>query len=186
MIETQRLILRHWQRQDLPAFRAQSFDPAGMRFLIPIKDEAAFQEMLARLDLWRDTLGHTFWAIIRQSDGAFLGLCGLKLGGPGTPIDGMTEIGWRLGTEYWGQGYAREAALACLDWAWSNLNIGHIMAITVPANTPSWGLMERLGMHRLHDQDFDHPLVEDGSPLKRHIAYRIDRPADRPFINQIP
>lgn len=184
MIETERLILRHWQPQDLPELRAQSFDPEGMKFLLPINDEAAFQEMLARLDLWRDTLGHTFWAVTRKSDGAFLGLCGLKRGGPGTPIEEMTEIGWRLGTRYWGQGYAREAAAACLDWAWENLPVDHVVAITVSANTASWGLMERLGMHRLVDQDFDHPMVEDGSPLKRHITYRIDRPAGLPFVNQ--
>lgn len=182
MIETDRLILRHWQACDLPDFRAQSFDPEGMRYLLPISDEAAFQELLARLDLWRDTLGHTFWAVTRKLDGAFLGLCGLKRGGPGTPIEEMTEIGWRLGTTYWGQGYAREAAAACLDWAWANLPVDHVVAITVPANTASWGLMERLGMYRLLDQDFDHPMVADGSPLKRHITYRIDRRAHRTRI----
>ncbi len=176
MIETGRLVLRHWETQDLPAFRAQSFDDEGMRYLIKLPDEAAFQEMLARLDLWRDTLGHSFWAVTRKADGAFLGLCGLKLGSPGTAIDGECEIGWRLGKEYWGQGYAREAAQAVLDWAWVQLPVPRISAITVLANTPSWGLMERLGMVRDHAADFDHPLVAEGSPLRPHITYRLNRP----------
>lgn len=176
MIESERLLLRHWQAQDLPALRAQSFDEEGMRYLLKLADEDAFQAMLARLDLWRDTIGHSFWVVIRRSDGALLGLCGLKHGGPGTAIEGETEIGWRLGKEYWGQGYAREAAQAVLDWAWANLATSRIAAITVLANRPSWGLMERLGMVRDHDADFDHPLVEQGSPLRPHITYRINRP----------
>ena len=176
MIETDRLVLRHWQEGDLPAFRAQSFDEEGMRFLIAIEDEAAFEAMLARLDLWRDTIGHTFWAVISKSDGAFLGLCGLKHGGRGTAIEGMTEIGWRLGKEYWGQGYAREAAQVVLDWAWASLEVAEIAAITASTNAASWRLMQRLGMKRQHDFDFDHPLVDDGSPLKPHITYLIGRP----------
>ncbi|MBA4048068.1 MAG: GNAT family N-acetyltransferase [Sphingomonas sp.] len=181
MIDTERLILRHWLPKDLPELRRQSFDALGMRYLLPLPDEHAFQAMLARLDLWRDTLGHSFWAIERRSDGAFLGLCGFKRGAEGTPIADKLEIGWRLGVAHWGQGYAREAAVACLGWAAATLTDDSVYAITVPANTASWGLMERLGMHRLPDGDFDHPLVEDGSPLKRHITYRIDRP----FVNHL-
>lgn len=176
MIETARLVLRHWQAADLPALRVQSFDQHGMEYLIPVPDEAAFQALLARLDEWRDTLGHSFWVIERCEDGAVLGLCGLKHGTEGTPIAGMTEIGWRLGTAYWHQGYAREAAQAVLTWAWAQLPVERIYAITVPANRPSWGLMERLGMMRDHGADFDHPNVPDDSPLKRHVTYWIDRP----------
>ena len=63
---------------------------------------------------------------------------------------------------------------------WRNLDVPRITAITVPANTASWGLMERLGMVRDQGADFDHPRVPDDSPLKRHIVYRIARPIAGP------
>ena len=91
-------------------------------------------------------------------------------------IEGEIEIGWRLTCETWGQGYAREAAAATLAWAWSNLDAPSIAAITVPANRRSWGLMERLGMRRVVDGDFDHPDLAEGDPLRRHLTYRIQRP----------
>jgi RimJ/RimL family protein N-acetyltransferase len=104
-----------------------------------------------------------------------LGLCGLKLGTVG-PIDGEIEIGWRIAEEAWGQGYAREAASASLDWAWAKLARSRIFAVTVAANTRSWGLMERLGMQRHRDLDFDHPTYTEGHPLRPHITYVIERP----------
>ncbi|HET8611209.1 MAG TPA: GNAT family N-acetyltransferase, partial [Sphingomonas sp.] len=92
------------------------------------------------------------------------------------PIIGEIEIGWRLREDAWGQGYAREAAEASFAWGWANLDRGQIVAITVPANERSWGLMERLGMSRRPELDFGHPLFPEGHPLHRHITYAIERP----------
>ena len=177
MIETERLILRPWEDRDRETLRAQCDDPAVMRFLLPVEDDAAFEAMLGRLSGWQKDHGYTFWVLERRADGVVLGICGLKPGAADTPIENMLEIGWRLGRAHWGQGYAREAARASLDWAWANLEIDEIVAITVQANAGSWGLMERLGMTRDADGDFDHPLVAEGNPLRRHILYRIARPA---------
>lgn len=119
--------------------------------------------------------GHCFWALERRADGAFIGFCGLLPGKP--PLTGEIEIGWRLARDVWGQGLALEAARASLDWAWRHLDVTSVVAITVPANRRSWGLMERLGMMRVADGDFDHPDLPLGSPLSRHILYRIARPS---------
>ena len=177
MIETERLILRPWEDRDRAALRAHCNDPEVMRFLLPVPDDAAFETMLGRLKSWLDDHGFTFWILERRSDGAVMGMCGLKPGAVDTPIENHVEIGWRLAKSHWGQGYAREAAQAALDWAWANLDTPEILAITVPANGASWGLMERLGMTRDAGNDFDHPLVPEGDPLRRHILYRIARPA---------
>jgi len=177
VIETERLILRQWEDRDRATLRAQCNDPDVMRYLLPVADDAAFEAMLGRLSNWQETLGYTFWVIERREDGAVLGICGLKGGAPDTPIETMVEIGWRLGSDHWGQGYAREAAQASLDWAWANIDAREIVAITVQANSASWGLMERIGMKRDVGGEFDHPLVAEGSPLRRHILYRIARPA---------
>jgi RimJ/RimL family protein N-acetyltransferase len=176
MIETERLILRPVEPRDRAQMWAQLRDPAVMTYLLPVPDDAAYDAMVERYAGYERDLGYTFWAIERRGDGAVIGTCGLKPGAPDTPIAGQVEIGWRLAREAWGQGYAREAAQATLDWAWTNLDTPSVVAITVPDNAASWGLMERLGMTRVEGGDFDHPLVPDGSPLKRHILYAIDRP----------
>lgn len=175
MIETGRLTLRPWQEADIAPFHAMGQAAEVMRYLGPPMtiDQArnAYDRMVAR----QAEHGFCFWAIERTEDGAFIGFCGLlpaKM-----PIEGEVEIGWRLAREAWGQGYAREAAQASLDWAWGHLDVPAIAAITVPANTRSWGLMERLGMVRVPDGDFDHPDLAENDPLRRHILYRIGRPA---------
>ncbi|NWP15587.1 GNAT family N-acetyltransferase, partial [Escherichia coli] len=82
-------------------------------------------------------------------------------GPEGTPLFGEVEIGWRVARAHWGKGYAREAAQASLDWAWANLDVPTVAAMTVPGNTRSWGLMERLGMTRVPADDFIHPQAPD-------------------------
>lgn len=175
MIETDRLILRGWRAADIAPFHAMGQDPEVMRYLGPpmtLEDaRGGYDRIVAR----QGEQGHCFWAIERKADGVFLGFCGLQRGYDF--LEGEIEIGWRLRRDAWGQGYAREAAEASLAWGWANLDTPRITAITVLANRASWGLMERLGMRRYPDEDFDHPAVPDGSPLKRHILYRIDRPA---------
>ena len=174
MIETARLIVRPWRDDDRAAYHAICCDPGVMRYLGPPQNRAESDAAIDRMIASQAQHGFCFWAVERRDDGALLGFCGLLPAKP--PITGDVEIGWRLGSAHWRQGYAREAAVASLDWAWRRLDIATVAAITVSANTRSWGLMERLGMTRVVDGDFDHPGVPDGSPLKRHILYRAARP----------
>lgn len=177
MIETERLILRGWRDEDVTPFHAMCNDAEVMRFLGPLLSRADAQAAADRQNGFLASLGYCFWAVERKADGAFLGFCGIKPGPEGTPIAGEFEIGWRLRRDAWGQGYAREAAAATLDWAWTNTDAPEVSAMTVLDNRNSWGLMIRLGMQRDHDADFDHPAVPDDSPLRRHILYRIARPS---------
>jgi len=174
MIETERLIVRLWCDGDRPAYHAICCDPEVMRYLGPPQSRADCDAAIDRMIASQTANGFCFWAVERRDDAALLGFCGLLPGKP--PIEGEIEIGWRFGRAFWGQGYAREAAAACLDWAWVHLDVPAIAAITAVGNGRSWGLMERLGMRRVADGDFDHPGVPDGSPLKRHVLYRIARP----------
>ena len=132
---------------------------------------------LGRIRASQEENGFCFWAVERKSDAAFLGYCGLKIANDGgSPIDGEVEIGWRLSEDAQGQGYATEAAAACLRWAWANLDVARIVAITVPANERSWRVMERLGMTRRPDLDFAHPKFPADHPLSRHVTYVMERP----------
>lgn len=176
MIETDRLTLRGWQDSDVAPFHAMCNDPDVMRYLGPplsLEDAAAAR---TRQNGILASHGYCFWAVERKADGAFLGFCGLKPGPEGTPIHGKVEIGWRLRREAWGAGYAREAAEASIAWGWANTDAPEILAMTNIGNVRSWGLMERLGMVRDLEGDFDHPAVPIGDPLRPHILYRIKRP----------
>lgn len=174
MIETERLVLRRWEERDREPFHAMSIDARVMATLGPLLSRTESDVAIDRMNAVLDAHRMTFWAIERRADDAFLGFCGLKPGAEGTPIEGDVEIGWRLAHAFWGKGYAREAAQASLDWGWSNLDAPAIAAITTPGNVRSWGLMERLGMVRALEDDFDHPKAVEW--LRAHITYRIARP----------
>jgi RimJ/RimL family protein N-acetyltransferase len=178
-IETERLILRNWRDEDRAPFATMSADPQVMATLGPVMERDKSDALIDRLIAIAACLGHTFGALERREDGAFLGWCGL-VDGTVPAIAGKPEIGWRLASAYWGQGYAREAAQATLAWGWANLDTDRIWAITSRGNSRSWGLMERLGMVRHPNLDFDHPNVPDDSALKPHITYSIGRDDPRP------
>ena len=83
------------------------------------------------------------------------------------------EIGWRLAAPYWGRGYATEGARAALAVGFETLGLGEIVSVTVPANLRSRRVMEKIGMTRDPADDFDHPALSEGHPLRRHVLYRI-------------
>jgi RimJ/RimL family protein N-acetyltransferase len=178
--ETGRLILRTWTESDRADYARHLNTEAVTRHVGGLQTEDEMAAAFDRIDGYQRDFGHTFWAVERKSDGAFLGFCGLKRANvPGATVHDEVEIGWRLREDAWGQDFAREAAEAALGWAWANLEVPRIVSFTVPANRASWGLMERLGMTRRQDLDFAHPAFASDHPLSAHITYVIDRPAGR-------
>ena len=132
MIETDRLILRDWREEDIdPFIRHTNVEPV-MRWLGGVQTDAHLRDIIrTRLMRWQAERGFTFWAVERKSDGALLGFCGLKIAdSPGSPIEGEYEVGWRLREDAWGQGYAKEAAIASLDFAFERLGAQRVVAIT--------------------------------------------------------
>jgi RimJ/RimL family protein N-acetyltransferase len=175
--ETERLILRNWCPGDRSEYLATCNTPAVTTHLDGPATEEDVDAALARIAKSQEERGFSFWAVERKSDGALLGYCGLRICDDlERPVHGDVEIGWRLREDAWGQGYAAEAAKACLAWAWDNLDVSRVVSFTVPANEPSWRLMERLGMTRRPDLDFAHPRFPPDHPLSRHITYVAERP----------
>ena len=171
--ETERLRLRNWDAADVDEFIRHTNTEAVMRWLGGVwpreKHEAAF----GRIKTYEREHGHTFWIVERKSDGALLGFCGLKrVNSEGARNPGDFEVGWRLREDAWGQGYAKEAAIASLDLAFDRFGASHVVALTIPANEPSQGLMKRLSMTRRQDLDFESADVPEGmGPV---VVYRID------------
>ena len=172
-IETERLVLRDWREDDFAALHALCNDPAVMRTIGPLLSRQETRTMLGRLQQRRDDFGHTFWAVERREDVRVIGFCGaIRADVP--IIAGELEIGWRFASECWGQGYATEAAHATIAWLADRYPGEPIYAFTAVINTRSRALMERLGMKRRMDMDFEHPKVPDDSPLKSHVTYQLE------------
>ena len=174
MIETERLTLREWREEDWPSFWAGTNTPNVMRWLGGLLDADGMAATRTRVENCAAANGFCFWAVERKSDGEILGFCGLKRAdAPGSTVTGAMEIGWRLREDAWGQGYAKEAATASLDAAFQRFGADEVIALTVPGNSPSWGLMTRLGMRRR--EVLDYTDTRFGEELNPTIVYSIDR-----------
>ena len=173
MIETERLLLRNWRSEDFDTFVALTNTPGVMRWLAGVQEPALLRERLAsRFTAWQEELGFTFWVVERKADGELLGFCGLKIADDaGCTVAGDYEVAWRLREDAWGQGYATEAAIASLGFAFDRLGAKRVVAQTVSGNIPSWALMERLEMARRPDLDYVGPDWAEGTV----IVYVIGR-----------
>lgn len=175
-LATERLILREWRDEDRPAFAAIVADPHVMRYYPAPKSRAEADAWIDRMIAGRaDGTGH-FLAVERKSDGALLGLTGTGSINFTIPTRPKLEIGWVLGQQYWGQGYAPEGARASLAHAFDILGVPDVVAFTAQVNEPSQAVMKKLGMVRDSAADFQHPAVPEGNPLRPHVLYRISRP----------
>jgi ribosomal-protein-alanine N-acetyltransferase len=178
-IDTERLILRRWRHDDLEPFARMNADPRVMEYF-PRTLTSAESDALA--DFVEDHFARRgfgpFAAEIRET-GAFAGFIGLSVPSFEAHFTPAIEIGWRLAYECWGQGYATEGARAVLRLAFGELSLPGIVSFTVPANMRSRRVMEKLGMTRDPADDFDHPKVMPGHPLRRHVLYRLHAPSLR-------
>lgn len=173
--ETERLILREWGEGDGDRFYDIMNTPAVMRHLGGLQTKADWDAAVGRITGYQRDDGHTFWLVERKSDRELLGFCGLKrVNHPGASCTGDFEVGWRLREDAWGQGYAKEAAIASIDLAFDRFGAPHVVALTVPGNTSSQGLMKRLGMVRREDLDFVDPRFPHPGDFNPAIVYRIE------------
>ncbi|WP_339947421.1 GNAT family N-acetyltransferase [uncultured Albimonas sp.] len=179
-IETERLILRPFREADLAPFAALNADAEIMRhFPRPLTAEET-EALVARIETARAANGFAFEAVEEKATGAFLGMVGLNAPEFEAPFMPCVELGWRLVRAAWGRGYATEAARARLATAFApaaegGLDRDQLVAFAPLGNAPSRAVMERLGMTRDPEDDFDHPALPLGSPLRRMALYRIRR-----------
>jgi ribosomal-protein-alanine N-acetyltransferase len=131
--------------------------------------------MVGRIETAFEVNGFGLWAVEVFGGPAFIGFVGLAVPRFEAHFTPAVEVGWRLAREHWGRGYATEAARAALDFGFGSAGLDEIVSFTVPANTRSRAVMERLGMTHDPSDDFDHPQIAPGHPLRRHVLYRLKR-----------
>lgn len=173
-LRTTRLSLRAVRDDDIEAFATMHADPRTMQFLAaaPLsraESEAALSRIIA------NTRKHGVgpWAVEVRERTGLIGLVGLSRSELEVPFAPCVEIAWRLAPEHWCRGYATEAALASLDFGFKVLGLTEVLAWTTPSNIASRRVMEKIGMARDPAEDFDHPRLAVGHPLRRHVLYRV-------------
>lgn len=180
-IETPRLILRPWEDRDRAPLALILADPEVRRFypttLTPEQTSAQIDFSIEKAA----AVGFHFGPAELKTTGQFVGLIGLgyipdetRAAIRGQPA---VEIGWQFDKAVWGQGLAPEGALAWLDYGFQTLGLPEIVAFTYAGNLPSQRVMEKIGMTRDPDANFEHPKLAPGHPLRSHVVYRIANPA---------
>ena len=177
-MSTERLRLRGWRAGDRDAFAALNADPEVMAHFPARLSREESDAMMDRLEAGIEADGFGFWAVQERDSGVLLGATGLNRVGFAAPFAPAVEVGWRFVRGAWGHGFATEAAGAALSFGFDAAGLEEIVAMAVPHNERSLAVMDRLGMRRDPDGDFDHPRVPVG-PLQRHVLYRIDAAAWR-------
>ena len=172
-LRTERLLLRAWRPEDRAPFAALNDDPAVMEHFPTHLTRAQSDAMVERITTFLDEHGWGLWAVEVAATGEFIGFTGLAVPRFEAHFTPCVEVGWRLGRSAWGHGYATEAARASVAHGFGPLGLDEIVAMVVPGNTRSQGVMRKLGMTCDEDADFDHPLIPEDSPVRRHRLYRL-------------
>jgi RimJ/RimL family protein N-acetyltransferase len=175
-VSTPRLLMREWREGDRLPYARINGDPEVMRHFPSMLTPVQSDEMIDRMSAaWRDR-GFGLWAVERRDTKELIGFVGLSSPVWHADFTPCVEVGWRLGKQHWGNGFAPEAATAALTWGFANVELpaDQIVSFTTEGNLNSQRVMQKIGMIRDLDGDFDHPLLPDWVD-RRHVLYRIGR-----------
>jgi len=172
-LNTARLRLRLWRDDDVDAYAALNADPDVREFFPKVLTR---EESAASMQIIRDHFaahGYGLWAAEVIGGAPFIGFIGLAIPTFDAPFMPCVEVGYRLASSHWGLGYATEGARAAVAFGFASVGLQEIVSITAVGNVRSRRVMEKLGMQRNPADDFDHPKIADGHPLRRHVLYRL-------------
>jgi RimJ/RimL family protein N-acetyltransferase len=169
-----RVGLRRWRDGDRAAFAAMNADARVMEFFPNRLTRVESDAMVDRIEQHFAERGFGLWAVEVPDVAPFIGFTGLAVPRFSAHFTPCVEIGWRLAFDHWGQGYATEAARLALGHGFGPRALSEIVSFAPMGNCRSRAVMERLGMRRDPADDFDHPAISAGHPLRRHVLYRLD------------
>jgi len=168
--------LRDWTLDDYEPFAALNTDARVMEHFPAISSRDRSNMFAERIQHGLDHDGFGFYAVEVKATSGFIGFVGLSGVGFQAAFAPAMQIGWRLAFDAWGQGFASEAAKACLGHGFTELGCRELVSFTTQGNLRSTAVMERIGMTRDPDGDFECPEVPIGHPQRPHVLYRISKP----------
>lgn len=175
MLKTDRLIIRQWQESDITSLSKLNADKEALKYFPRTYTKQETIEFIEKMSDKISKQSYGFFALELRETKEFIGFTGLSNPSYKTPFTPCTEIGWRIHKQFWGKGYAPEAAKACLDYAFNELYLDEIVSFTASLNKPSMRVMEKIGMTRSIHEDFYHPLINKTDPLALHVLYRLKK-----------
>lgn len=174
IVETERLVLRTIEESDAALQYRLLNTPTVMARLGGVKELHEIEERHARGIALYAREGFSFLFMIEKATGEMVGHCGLKrVDHPKARNQGDHEIGWLVREDRWRRGYAEEAMRGVLEWTFERIGAPFVVALTSEANVGSWKLMEKLGMTRRPDLDFEDPSFPPED--RKTILYSLDR-----------
>lgn len=175
IIETDRLILRTWTAEDAETYFQINQDHKVIEFLLGPLSMERVNDFISAANKHYHKYGYTLWAAELKKTGQLMGFIGLNYTDWESHFTPAVEVGWRLGSQYWGKGYATEGAKASLDYGFKECGLKEIVSFTVPVNVRSIRVMEKIGLKRDINGDFIHPKLPADHPLSHHVLYRLTR-----------
>ncbi len=173
MFETKRLILREWKDEDIAPFAAMNQDPKVMEFFPATLSLDETKALVERIRQHFKTHGFGLFAVEIKETGEFIGFVGLMTPTFEAHFTPCVEIGWRIASAHWKQGYATEAAKMVLHMALEKYGLKEVVSFTAAINLPSIAVMKKIGLQHNPQDDFDHPRLDKAHPLSRHVLYRL-------------
>ncbi len=173
IIWTDRLVLRQWSNEDLEPFASMNADAKVREYFPGLLTREESNHSVSLMSNHIEKYGWGFWAASLAETGEFIGFIGLQEVHFQATFVPAVEIGWRLAFKHWGKGYATEGALASLRYGFETLKLNEIVSFTAVENSRSRAVMQKIGMHHDSHDDFDHPKLVEGHPLRRHVLYRL-------------
>lgn len=156
-------------------FAEMSEDADVMKYLRPLATRDASDAWIDFQISHQSSHGFCLWAVESKASGMFMGAAGLLRIGFVARFTPAVEVGWRLARQFWGQGFAAEAAQASLQFGFEQIHLTEIVAHASIKNVRSRRLMAKLGMFHDSAEDFDHPRISDSDSLQRQVLYRLTR-----------
>jgi ribosomal-protein-alanine N-acetyltransferase len=150
-------------------------DPEVMEYFPSTLSRTQSTAMIERIETCFEHHSYGLWALELPGEQAFVGFAGLSPVDIPAPFAPAVEVGWRLARPFWGRGLATEAATAAITFGFAHRNLEEIVSFTAVPNRRSRAVMEHLGMRRDPAEDFDHPQLDKGHRLSRHVLYRLPR-----------
>jgi RimJ/RimL family protein N-acetyltransferase len=173
-LRTERLVLRQWVDSDREPYAALNADAETMAYFPSTLSRDESDAMVGRIQAGLERNGWGLWAVEHECE--FLGFTGLAVPSFDAAFTPAVEVGWRFARSAWGKGFATEAARAAVAFGYGRLGLAEIVSFTTVANQRSRRVMERIGMTTDPADDFLHPRLDEGSPIRPHVLYRLAAP----------